>query len=199
MYPLLETIKCNDGKLFNMEFHQARFEKAQEEYFGITPQINLFDKIEIPEFAKKGLFRCRVTYSKKIEKIEFIPHQYREIKSLKLVEDDEIDYHFKYADRERLQKLFEKRAGCDDIIIIKNGCITDSFTANLIFFDGKKWFTPDTPLLHGTQRTKLLFEKQIFECRLTVADIKKYEKVGLINAMQDFENKQIIYSQNIRF
>jgi len=196
---LFETIKCTDGKLFNIKFHQARFEKAQKEYFGISPQIKLSEEIEIPEFAKKGLFRCRVTYSRQIEKIEFIPHQYREIKSLKLVEDDQIDYSFKYADRERLQKLFEKRGGCDDIIIIKNRFVTDSFAANLIFFDGEKWVTPDTPLLHGTQRTKLLEEKKIFVCSLTLDDIKKYEKIGLINAMQNLENMQIIHSQDICF
>jgi len=198
MYPLFETIKCYNGKLFNIEFHQARFEKAQKEYFGIKPKINLNEKIEIPEFAKKGLFRCRVTYSKQIEKIEFIPHQYREIKSLKLVEDNEIDYSYKYADRQRLNQLFEMRGNCDDIIIIKNGCITDSTFANIVFFDGKTWLTPDTPLLPGTQRSKLLVERKILECRITLSDIEKFEKAGLINAMQDLGKMPVVYFQNIQ-
>lgn len=141
MCQLFETIKCSDGKLFNMEFHQARFEKACSEYFGIVTQINLFENIKIPEFAKKGLFRCRVIYSKQIEKIEFIPYQFREIKSLKLVGNNEIDYPFKTVDREKLNVLFEKRGNCDDIIIVKNGCISDSTYANIVFFDGQKWLT----------------------------------------------------------
>jgi 4-amino-4-deoxychorismate lyase len=199
MFQLFETIKCKDGKLFNMEFHQARFEKACMEYFGISAATNLIEIIEIPDFAKKGLFRCRVTYSKQIEKIEFIPHQYREIKSLKLVEDNEIDYRFKYTDRERLQKLFGKRANCDDIIIVKNGRITDSTYANLVFFDGENWWTPDTPLLEGTQRKKLLSEGKIFECRITPSDIEKYKIFGLINAMQDLEMMPLINFQNIQF
>jgi 4-amino-4-deoxychorismate lyase len=198
MYQLLETIKCSDGKLINIEFHQSRLENAQKEYFGISPKIKLIEKIEIPEFAKNGLFRCRVTYSKKIDKIEFIPHQYREIKSLKLVEDNEIDYQFKYSDRQKLIQLFEKRNDCDDILIVKNGCITDSFVANIVFFDGEKWWTPDTPLLPGTQRAKLLEEKRIFECRITLDDFQKFEKAGLINAMQDLENMPVISIQNIR-
>jgi len=197
MYQLLETIKCNNGKLFNMEFHQARFEKAFKEYFKMSTKINLFECIEIPEFAKSGLFRCRVTYSEQIEKIEFIPHQYREIKSLKLLEDNEIDYHFKYAERERLQQLFGNHGDCDDIIIVKNGCVTDSFAANLVFFDGKKWWTPDTPLLAGTQRKKLLTEGQIFERRITTSDISKYSKVGLINALNDFDEMPVIDIANI--
>ena len=194
---LFETIKCSDGELFNMEFHQARFERSGVEYFGIQSHINLNEYIEIPEFAKTGLFRCRVTYSTQIEKIEFIPHQYREIKSLKLIEDNDIDYLFKFDARERLNLLFEKRGICDDIIIIKNGCITDSTFANIVFYGGEKWWTPDTPLLPGTQRAKLLEENKIFECRITPKDISIYSKVGLINAMNDLNEMMQIAVQKI--
>lgn len=187
MSPLLETIKCKDGKLFNLDFHQARFENTQKEYVGILPKTKLFDTIEIPEFAKTGLFRCRVTFSKQIDKIEFIPHNYREILSLKLVEDNNIDYRYKYANREKLQRLFDLRGNCDDIIIVKNGFITDSFVANLVLFDGKNWFTPDTPLLPGTQRAKLLKEEKIFESRINIDNLRKFEKVGLINALNNLE------------
>lgn len=192
MYQLFETIKCKDGLLFNPEFHQARFEKAQNEYFGISLHINLIEEIEIPDFAKTGLFRCRVTYSKQIDKIEFIPHQYREIKSLKLVEDNEIDYSFKYADRKNLQRLFELRENCDDIIIVKNGYITDSFAANIVLFDGNKWLTPDTPLLPGTQRARLLKEEIIFEEKIKVNDLWNFEKIGLINALNNFQEMPVI-------
>ncbi len=197
MCPLLETIKCKDGKLFNTEFHQTRFEKAQKEYFGISPKTKLTEEIIIPEFAKNGLFRCRVTYSEQIEMIEFFPYQFRKINSLKLVEDNTIDYRYKYTDREKLNRLFEKRGNCDDIIIVKNGCITDSFVANLVFFDGEKWITPNTPLLPGTQRAKLLQEEMIFENRITNQDLYKYKKVGLINALNNFEEMQIVSCENI--
>ncbi len=199
MCPLLETIKCKDGKLFNLEFHQARFENSQKEYFGISTKIKLSKEIEIPEFAKTGLFRCRLTYTKQIDLIEFFPYKYREINSLNLIEDNEIDYNYKYFNREKLNKLFTKRGNCDDIIIVKNGCLTDSFVANLVFFDGEKWFTPDTPLLPGTQRAKLLREEKIVECRITINDLPKYQKVGLINALNDMEEMQIISRENIYF
>lgn len=199
MCQLFETIKCRDGELYNLKFHQARFEKAQNEYFGISPHANLFKEIEIPEFAKTGLFRCRVTYSKQIEKIEFIPHRYREIKSLKLMEENKIDYTFKYTDRENLQKLFELRGNCDDIIIVKNGNITDSFAANIVLFDGNKWLTPDTPLLPGTQRAKLLTERIIFEEKIKVNDLGNFEKIGLINALNNLQEMPVIEFANIFF
>jgi 4-amino-4-deoxychorismate lyase len=199
MCPLLETIKCKDGKLYYLEFHQARFEKAQKEYFGISTNTKLTEEIIIPEFAKSGLFRCRVTYSEQIDSVEFFPYRLRKINSLKLVEDNEIDYRYKYSDREKLNRLFEKRGICDDIIIVKNGCITDSLVANLVFYDGGKWFTPDTPLLPGTQRAKLLQDKKIFEIRLTIQDLPKYQKLGLINAFNNLEEMQIVSVENIYF
>ncbi|WP_340113887.1 aminotransferase class IV family protein [Maribellus mangrovi] len=194
---LLETIKCLDGKLFNLEFHQHRFNLARKKAYSCSDLISLADSIQIPEKAKTGLFRCRVIYSEQIEKIEFIAHKYRPIKSLKLVEDNEIDYHLKYADRKRLNFLFNQRGDCDDILIVKNGCISDSYTANPVFWDGTSWWTPDTPLLSGTQRARLITEGKIKVWRITPADLPNYSKVGLINAMQDLENMPVIEVENV--
>ncbi len=189
---LIETIKCTDGKLCNLEFHQQRFDTARNECFENAPFISLEKSIAIPESAQNGLFRCRVLYSKAIEKIEFLPHVFRKVENLKLIEDNEIDYHLKFADRNRLNLLFKQRENCDDILIVKNGNITDSFTANPLFFDGTSWWTPDTPLLPGTQRARLLNEGKIRACRITAADLSNYFKVGLINALQDLENMPVV-------
>lgn len=194
---LIETIKCLDGRLCNLNFHQTRFNIACEEYFANSAQISLQEAIKIPDECKQGLFRCRVLYSARIEKIEFLPHQYRKVESLKLVEENNIDYHLKYADREHLNQLFEQRGICDDILIVKNGCITDSYTANPIFWDGSTWWTPDTPLLPGTQRARLIEEGKIKACRITPDDLMKYTRLGLINAMQDLENMPMIEIQSI--
>ncbi|NOR76062.1 MAG: hypothetical protein GQ525_13020 [Draconibacterium sp.] len=197
MCQLLETIKCKNGKLYNLEFHQTRFETARKSLFSCSDKINLSKVIQVPKEFQIGIFRCRVIYSETIIKIEFIPHQFRKIKSLKLIEENEIDYLFKYSDRKKLNSLFEKRGDCDDILIVKNGCITDSLTANIIIFDGKKWWTPDTPLLHGTQRAKLINEGKIKVCSISKSDISKYSKVGLINAMWNFDNMPVISIEKI--
>ena len=197
MCRLFETIKCENGTLFNLEFHQARFDYARKNYFGISERINLNEVLQIPENYSIGLYRCRVTYSEIIEKIEFFPHKIREIKSLKLVEENEIDYSFTYSKRVKLNSLFEKRGDCDDILIIKNGFVSDSFTANVIFFDGEKWWTPDSPLLHGTQRARLIDKNRINVCKVTVEDISRYQKAGLINALQDLDNMPTVETINI--
>ncbi len=197
MFPLLETIKCKDGVLHHLEWHNERFNRARKSYFGVDSSMNLATEIKIPQWATQGLFRCRITYSEQIEKIEFLPHHYRKTERLKLVEDNSVDYKFKYADRTHLQKLFEKRNGCDDIIIVKHGSVTDSFTANLVFFDGKNWWTPNTPLLKGTQRARLLHDKIIRSCSITPNDLPKYQTVSLINVMQELDTLPPIPIKNI--
>ncbi|MBN1984735.1 MAG: hypothetical protein JW761_00460, partial [Prolixibacteraceae bacterium] len=60
------------------------------------------------------------------------------------------------------------------------------------------WWTPDTPLLEGTQRERLLKQGKIRVCRITPENLSKYIKVGLINAMQDLENMPRIAMENIK-
>lgn len=194
---LLETIKCNDGKLHNLEYHQARFDVARMRFFPNALKVVLTDLIKIPETCKQGLFRCRVVYTEQVEKIEFLPHQYRSISSIRLIEDNNIEYSGKYTNRNQLQHLYNQRDGCDDILIVQNNCITDSFTANPIFFDGNSWWSPDTPLLQGTQRARLIAENKISVCRITVNDLSNYKKIGLINAMQDLDNMPVLPIEKI--
>jgi 4-amino-4-deoxychorismate lyase len=197
MCRLIETIKCKDGRLFNLPFHQSRFNLAGKEIFGITEETDLKDAIRIPPECSTGLFRCRVIYSKTIEKIEFLHHEYRQVRRLKLVEDNKVDYRYKFANRQYLEELFSRRGDCDDILIVKNGCITDSFTANVVFYDGSRWWTPDTPLLAGTQRARLLHEGKIAACRITLSGLNRYKKAGLINAMQDLDEMPVIGMEKI--
>ena len=197
MCQLVETIKCKNGKLENLRYHQARFNLTRKNLFGDDQIIPLSEIIKIPAKFQKGLFRCRLIYSSEIEKIEFHTHEYQKVESLKLVEDNSIEYRLKFTDRKKLTELFEKRDDCDDILIVKNGCIADSYVANVVFFDGKDWWTPNTPLLHGTRRAQLIEEGKIKVCRITPDDLKRFEKVGLINAMQDLNEMPNIKIEDI--
>ena len=192
MSPLIETIKLSDGRFCNLEYHNSRFNHARWNYFGKKETVNLEDYLVIPHDKIRGKFKCRITYSPDIENIEFLHHIIRPVHTLKLIQDDEVNYRFKFKDRKRLADLFEKRGTCDDILIVSKGCITDSYTANAIFFDGKNWWTPDTPLLEGTQRARLLAENKILERRILISNLSEFKKVGLINAMQDLQEMPVI-------
>jgi 4-amino-4-deoxychorismate lyase len=117
----------------------------------------------------------------------------RHIRSLKLVYDDNISYSYKYTDRTNILRLFDLREECDDILIIKNGKVTDSSYANVIFRDfNGTWVTPATFLLHGTRRSNLLFNKLIREVDIGVSDLHLYTDLRLINAMLGIEDSESI-------
>jgi 4-amino-4-deoxychorismate lyase len=199
MYPLLESLKLKNGQIQNLEFHQDRLNRTMEELFPQANKIDIQREISVPENCSTGIFKVRVLYRQFIEKIEIEPYIFRTINSLKVVHHESIDYHLKYSDRQILQELFACRGDCDDIIIVKEGFVTDSFAANLLFFDGINWFTPTTPLLRGTKRQYLLEQRIISEKKIREKDIKSFQKVGLVNAMVDFEEMPVIATEQIWF
>jgi 4-amino-4-deoxychorismate lyase len=199
MSPLLESLKLKDGIIQNLNYHQNRLNRSMDELFPDAKKIDLAKEIPIPENCNSGIYKVRVLYGQTIAKIAIEPYVFRSVKSLKVVHHESIDYHFKYTDRQILQELFAQRGDCDDIIIVKSGLVTDSFAANLLFFNGEKWFTPKTPLLKGTKRQFLIDIGIISEKEIREADIRSYRKVGLINAMIDFEEMPEVNLEQIIF
>ena len=192
MSPLVESLKLKEGVIQNLGYHQNRLNRSMAELFPVADAIDLSRSISIPEQCKVGIFKIRVVYDSVIEVIEIEPYQFRSIESLKVVHHPDIDYHLKYTDRQILNELFAQRGDCDDIIIVKNGLVTDSFAANLLFFDGQRWVTSSTPLLKGTKRQLLLDQGIIVEAKIRMEDILTYHKVGLINAMIDFDEMLVV-------
>ncbi|MBS3999563.1 MAG: aminotransferase class IV [Desulfobulbaceae bacterium] len=186
---LFESIKILNGRAYNIIHHNNRLNESRKRLFNRSDFIDLNALINIPERIRKGLFKCRIIYSEKILRIEFEPYIYRDVKSLKLVYDDSIDYRYKYQDRNALNKLLQLKDDCDDILIIKNGFVTDTSYSNIAFFDGGKWVTPSTPLLCGTKREFLLKEGFIHEEEIKTRDIRFFNKAVLLNAFYDFENR----------
>ena len=182
---LLETIRIENGEVFNLDYHQERFDRSRLELFNSTTNIELSSLIEAP---KDGLFRCRILYDVDIKSIKYIPYKAKEIKQLKVVSSN-IDYSYKYANREELNTLLLQNSKYDEIIIEKNGFITDTTIANIAFYDNyyKQWFTPETPLLKGTMREKLLKDGLLKTKNIESTEISTYKKVALMNAMIGFK------------
>lgn len=150
------------------------------------------DVIDIPTELSDKVFKCRVLYAEKIEKIEFQPYQIKPIKTLQIVHAELLSYDYKFADRHELEGLAQHKKTADDILIIKNGFVTDTSYANIVFFDGKHWVTPATPLLRGTKRSQLLQKQVIREEKIRVEDLKKYQFAKIINAMIELEESSEI-------
>lgn len=189
---LFETIKVVNKKLQNVSFHNERMNRSRLELFGLKDDLNLNELIEIPTDISTDVYKCKVIYSDTIKDVEFRKYTPRKINLLRLVVNDKIDYSYKYLDRKVLDELVRENCKSDseDILIVKNGRVTDTSYSNLALFDGKEWHTPKFPLLKGTKRAKLLYDKRIFEKDIMIYDLKNYFQIILINAMLEFDARE---------
>lgn len=174
-----ETIKCEDFEVFNLDYHQKRVANT------IGLNINLQEYINP---ISEELLRCKLIYDENgVVDVLYFPYKKREIKSFKIIFDNEIEYSKKYLNRAKLDELYEKKDDCDEVIIIKNEIVTDTTIANIAIFYENSWITSKNCLLGGTTRARLLEEKKLLEKDITLDMLKNASKVALMNAMIGFD------------
>jgi len=181
---LLETIRIEGGVIHNLPYHQARMNRSREHLFHTFSTIDLASHLQPPDTHQ--IYRCRVLYGHEIEKIEYLPYTPKPIRHLKIVTSD-IEYRHKYADREPLNRLLSLHPNADEVIIEKDGLLTDTTIANIAFFKNGKWYTPQKPLLEGTMREKFLDKGVLHLKDITKDELPDYSHVALINAMIGFK------------
>mgnify|MGYP001332521447 CR=1 FL=1 len=195
---LVETIRIENGKILNISFHKERMIRSLYNIYGLMMEPVLEKIIEVPESAYQGIYKCRVIYDDKSSKVEFLPYSLHPVRSLKIVFSDDICYPYKYSNRDKINKLFDMRGECDDILIVKYGKLSDTSYANVILMDTEgSWVTPSTFLLPGTRRANLLKSGLIKEADISYTDILKYTELKLINAMMNIEDTEGIPVRNI--
>ncbi len=194
---LLETIQIKSGLVCNIQYHNRRFNAVRKELFNTEQELSLENFIKIPDKMFTGVVKCRVIYDENIKTIGFEPYKTKSINSLGLVEA-KISYFHKYANRTELNKLKQKFPFCDEILITKNGFITDTTFSNIIFLKQGKWLTPVKPLLRGTKREQLLEKGMITEKHIHKSELNKYSHFMLINAMLDFAKERALPIQIIK-
>jgi 4-amino-4-deoxychorismate lyase len=170
-----ETIKCDDGIAYNLEYHNQRIART------IMININLHEYI-LP--ISDDFLKCKVFYDKYgVLDVIYEPYVKRLIRTFKIVEDDTIEYKYKSMNREHINKLYAQKENADEIIIVKNGWVTDTSIANIAIFDGSNWLTTKMPLLRGTTQERLLDNKELIQTNISVDMLKNAQKIALLNAM----------------
>lgn len=192
----IESICFKDGSYENMAFHQDRVNRTFSHFFKRSNTIRL--NLILPEINLEGSYKVRVVYDEESEDVEFIEYQKRPIQTLEIIESKPFDYSFKYEDRSKID-LLVKKSEADDIIISFHGEIKDSSYANLVFWNGSEWLTPERPLLEGVKRAQLLTEGKIKKAPIHVSDLGAFEKVSLINAMLDLGEVELAIQDHIGF
>jgi 4-amino-4-deoxychorismate lyase len=185
-----EAIKVKDGVFYNLSGHRARMNRTAMVHFGRTVELDLTEEM-IPAERRAGLVKCRVEYDENVLSVEFIPYAFRTIRTVAVVRDEEIDYTYKSVDRSRLDRL-RQDSGCDEVIIVKGGRVTDASSSNLVLEDASGLYTPADCLLSGTKRADLLARGVIRERVILEKDLHKARRIFLINAMIDLEDGVVV-------
>lgn len=185
----IETIRIEKGRLRNIAYHDRRMNVVRREVWGVDRSVSLETYIDASPYEERT--RCRVTYGRDVESVEFFPYQIRPVHSLQLVRGGQIEYRRKRADRSELNALFACRGEADDVLIVRGGLLTDTSIANIALGDGTGWYTPASPLLEGTQRACLLDAGMIRPLDIHADDLFRFQKIRLFNAMIDFGEIEI--------
>ena len=184
MMNFIETIRVENGLIKNLELHIERARATATKFFGIEKEYEFGGLLSDCDLRRAtGVYKLRVVYSKEILGFSFEPYKMREIHTLRPVDGSGVDYSFKYESRGAIEALFQQRGDCDDVLIIKDGNVTDTSYCNFICFDGREFYTPSTPLLKGTKREQLLREGVIKEREIRIDDLNKYSEFYVVNAM----------------
>jgi 4-amino-4-deoxychorismate lyase len=194
MYPLFETIRYNNGVAENLLLHQQRVDNALMQ-LGAQQKINL--SVIIKNQPNKPtihnqVYKCRISYDLVGNSfVQFEPYTIKSIQSISVHDIGSNEYAHKYSDRKWINNLMAQ-SGTDEVLFTQNGFFKDASYANLVFYDGKNWITPSSPLLLGTRRAKLLQNGIIKHAPIQLKDLSSFSAIKFINAMMLWEESPII-------
>jgi len=180
---LLETIRIEKGRPCHLEWHNRRFNRARRELFGSEEELDLGEFLT--RVPVQGTCRCRILYRAEVEKVEFLSYMFRLPRSFVLTEFTG-KYDHKYADRSLFERLKIRCPEAEELILCRNGLITDTTIANIALRKGSLWYTPKKPLLAGTTRARLLSEGSLIEADLPHTALREFDELALMNAMIGF-------------
>ena len=186
MSRFIETIRAENGCVQSIALHQERVNQTLR-FFHSNITVNL--TVELLSLSIKFIPTCRIRIEYDLSGvigIEFFPYTIKKNNSIGIVQTGHRDYRFKYADRSWIHELVSQ-SGCDEIIMVEGNEVRDASIANLAFFDGREWITPNTPLLAGTMRKKLLEQGVIREAPIKLDMLQWFDKIKLLNAMLTWE------------
>ena len=186
MCRFIESIKVEDGEFKLLGLHQERVRKAMTDFYPNVKVIDLAESLRLTTFPTDGISKCRIVYDTEIRQVEFVRFEKPEIHSLRLVETTVKSLPYKLENRSGIAAAMTQRGDCEDVILVKNGLLTDTSYCNIALFDGENWFTPRIPLIYGVKRTQLLEQGLLIEKDIKTAEILNFQRIALFNAMNEF-------------
>ncbi len=193
MSRFIETIRIREGQAMHLDWHQRRVDATLRFFYststGTPPTLVLKEILDAHPFPSTDLLRCRITYDRYGFLVEYFHYQIQTIRTLRLTDvPAALDYKYKYADRHLLEQLYASRGEADDILMTREGWITDTFNANIAFRKGDRWYTPSFPLLAGTTWKRLISEGRLIPRPIQQSELSVFETFRVFNAMRDWDD-----------
>ena len=187
---LLETIRVEHGRAWRLERHHERMLRSACELGFSAPSWGelrgavdrMLEERILPD---PGRYKLRLVYREEIFEAEAQRYSLPRPLSALVVEAGELSYRHKLADRAALNELQATVGPRSVVIFARDGLLTDCLYANLVADDGRQWLTPRRPLLHGVMRAELLESGRVQPADIPAAELHRFERISLINAMID--------------
>ena len=128
----------------NIEAHKKRMQETAYYHGFKAPKLPNIEEL-LNDDIMEGKVKCRMRYYNDISSISFEKYVRRSINTLKLVSASP-NYAFKFSDRSAIEDILKLKNGCDEILIVRNGLITDTSYSNVVF-SKNEFFTPPTQYL----------------------------------------------------
>ncbi len=185
MCRFIETVRVEDGCPIRLDCHLERVAHTRRQWFGSDTPVDA-DLLRHVAGKTRGVAKLRFVYDEhRVYDLSCAPYTPRRVTSLQMVTADEAEYGLKREDRRMLETIRTRRGACDEVLIVKDGCLTDTSYTNIALWDGHRWVSPDTPLLPGTRRRRLIDSGRLIEARVAVDDLRRYTHIAMVNAMID--------------
>lgn len=188
MYPFFESMALIDGSIQRIAFHQNRINRTFAKYYPTINPIELRSILIPDEFNFNQLQKLKLNYNSINYEINFSHYNPIQFDKFYFINDDQINYDFKYTDRNQLDYWRQQIEPHAQFIIIKNNLLTDSHFSNLVFTNGKHWITPKTPLHPGTMRAHLIDKHKIIQSYVSISTLHLFTHFKLINALNTLES-----------
>jgi 4-amino-4-deoxychorismate lyase len=144
--------------------------------------------IVVPPDIPAQKIKCRFLYDAKNVEIQFHPYRKAQIENILFINHPNLNYPFKWENREILEKGRDLLLPYQSIVFFKNKLIKDGIYSNVAFLKKGNWFTPAQPALDGTCRARLLEKDIIQPSVIKTSDLHQFEAVRLFNAMTGWED-----------
>lgn len=175
---LFETIRVCNGCAERLELHQARIIRS-----GGKAEPSLVQVIAAASVPPAGEYKVHISYTAQgVHAVHVEPYTPRVIRRMRAV-DCNVCYSRKDEDRSAFEQLRRQHPDVDELILCREGWVTDTTYSNLLFGEPGAWYTPELYLLAGTRRESLLRAGFVQARPIHRDDIPHFPYVCLINAM----------------